>query len=431
MTTKREPIAIIGTACRLPGGVSNLDEYWSFLRDGKDAVKEIPADRWDWKYHYDANDRVGRAWVKSGGFMDHNVENFDAAFFDISPREAQVLDPQQRLLLEVMYEALEDAVGDVTTLRGSDTGVYMGCFMQDNMLTQMGPSNKAAVGTYTAVSSTMTMISNRLSYTFDLQGPSFTLDTACSSSLVAVHQACRGLLAGDCRMAVSGGVNVMFRPEIMMMMSKGRFLAKDGRSKTFSAHADGYTDGITVPSEHSQAKLARHVYDEGGIDPRDITYLEAHGTGTPVGDPIEMRAMGGTVGMAREEGEAPLLVGSVKASIGHLEAAAGIAGLLKALLVCREGEVPPQGWMDTELNPAIDFDGLNIAIADKLQPLPLQRACHSHKSERRKILAKRLSAWRCSSPVAPTMHWPSTRLCTRICWSNRATTRTPAHHRRR
>lgn len=408
MTTKREPIAIIGTACRLPGGVSNLDEYWSFLRDGKDAVDEIPTDRWDWRYHYDENDRVGRAWVKRGGFMDHNIENFDAAFFDISPREAQVLDPQQRLLLEVMYEALEDAVGDVTTLRGSDTGVYMGCFMQDNMLTQMGPSNKSAVGTYTAVSSTMTMISNRLSYTFDLQGPSFTLDTACSSSLVAVHQACRGLLAGDCRMAVSGGVNVMFRPETMMMMSKGRFLAKDGRSKTFSANADGYgrgegaglvvlkrledaiaagdtihgvimstgvnqdgnTDGITVPSEHQQTKLANHVYAEAGIDPRDITYLEAHGTGTPIGDPIEMRAMGGAVGQARLEGEAPLLVGSVKASIGHLEAAAGIAGLLKALLVCREGEVPPQGWMDTELNPDIDFEGLNIAIADKLQPLP-------------------------------------------------------------
>lgn len=404
---KREPIAIIGTACRFPKGVSNIKEFWQFLEKGHDAVDEIPKERWDWKFHFDNEmDKVGKSYVNRGSFLDDNIEAFDAAFFDISPREASILDPQQRLLLEVTFEALEDAVGNVNTLKGSNTGVYMGCFMQDNLGRQMAPGGKSQLGTYTAVSSTMTMISNRLSYSFDLQGPSFTLDTACSSSLVAIHQACRGLLAGDCNMAVTGGVSLMFRPEVMAMMCKGRFLAKDGRSKTFSAHADGYgrgegagivvlkklqnaiddgdtihgvilgsginqdgnTEGITVPSKESQTALAQHVYAEADINPNDISYLEAHGTGTPVGDPIEMNAMANAV--CRTPDQEPIVVGSVKSGIGHLEAAAGIAGFLKALLVVKHKQIPPQAWMDTELNPAIDFDSLRIRIADKLQPLP-------------------------------------------------------------
>lgn len=405
---KRERIAVIGTACRFPNNVNNIEEYWAFLKKGGDAVSEIPKSRWDWKFHFDEEvNKIGKSYVNRASFMDWDIESFDAAFFDISPREAAVLDPQQRLLLEVTFEALEDSVGDISTLRGSQTGVYIGCFMQDNLITQMGSgSSKSQLGTYTAVSSTMTMISNRLSYSFDLQGPSITMDTACSSSLVAIHQACRGLLAGDCNMAVTGGVNVMFRPEVMMMMSKGRFLARDGRSKTFSAHADGYgrgegagiivlkryadairdgdtihgvimgsgvnqdgnTDGITVPSESSQKTLARHVYQEANINPDDIAYLEAHGTGTPVGDPIEMRAMGHAV--QRSHDKNPLIVGSVKAGIGHLEAAAGIAGFLKSLLIAKHGEIPPQASLDKELNPAIDFEGLHLRIADKLQPIP-------------------------------------------------------------
>ena len=408
MESKRECIAVIGTACRFPNNVNNIEEYWEFLKKGGDAVNEIPNSRWDWKFHFDEEiNKIGKSYVNRGSFMDWDIESFDAAFFDISPREAAVLDPQQRLLLEVTFEALEDSVGDISKLRGSQTGVYIGCFMQDNLITQMGSgSSKSQLGTYTAVSSTMTMISNRLSYSFDLKGPSLTMDTACSSSLVAIHQACRGLLAGDCNMAVAGGVNVMFRPEVMMMMSKGRFLARDGRSKTFSAHADGYgrgegagivvlkrysdalrdgdiihgvimgsgvnqdgrTDGITVPSESSQKALARHVYQEANINPDDIAYLEAHGTGTPVGDPIEMRAMGRAV--QRSHDKTPLIVGSVKAGIGHLEAAAGVAGFLKALLIAKHGEIPPQAWLDKELNPAIDFTGLHLRIADTLQPIP-------------------------------------------------------------
>lgn len=402
----REPIAIIGTSCRFPGNVENLDDYWNFLISGSDAVGDIPESRWSWEFHYDKNiDKHGKMAVKRGGFLSQDIESFDASFFDISPREAAILDPQQRLLLELTHEALEDAIGDTNKVRGTQTGVYIGAFMLDNMITQFGPGAKAQVGIYTAVSSTMTMISNRLSYAFDLNGPSFTLDTACSSSLVATHQACRGLLSGDCDMAVTGGVSIMFRPEIMMMMSKGRFLSPDGRSKTFSAHANGYgrgeggglvvlkrlsdalrdgdniqgiirssgvnqdgnTDGITVPSENAQSALARRVYAEGDIDPAQIGYLEAHGTGTPVGDPIEMNAMGKTVGQARPKDASPLIVGSVKASIGHLEAGAGIAGLLKALLVTKHKTAPPQGWLDTELNPNIDFENLNLRIAD--QPL--------------------------------------------------------------
>jgi acyl transferase domain-containing protein len=408
-SNEHNPIAIISAACRFPGNVSNIEEYWEFLKNGEDAVTETPPERWSWRYHYDKNpDMPGKVYVKRGSYMNIDIEAFDAAFFDISPREASVLDPQQRLLLEVCFEALEGAVGDVNTLQGSNTGVYIGCFMQDNMHTQSGPGAKTQVSLHTAVSSTMTMVSNRLSYTFDLKGPSFTLDTACSSSLVAVHQACLGLRVGDCDMALAGGVNVMFRPEPNIMMCKGHFLAADGRSKTFSAHADGYgrgegagivvlkrlqdaisdgdtiqgvilssgvnqdgsTEGITVPSETSQIALARKVYQDGNIDPRDITYLEAHGTGTPVGDPIEMRAMGTVISREHHAQDEPLIVGSVKAGIGHLEAAAGIAGLLKAMLVAKNGHIPPQAWLDTELNPAIDFDGLNIRIADKYQPLP-------------------------------------------------------------
>ena len=415
-SAKREPIAVIGTGCRFPGNVNNITEFWEFLKKGGDAVNEIPKSRWDWKFHFDEEiNKIGKSYVNRASFMDWDIEAFDAAFFDISPREASILDPQQRLLLEVTFEALEDSVGDITALRGSKTGVYIGCFMQDNLITQMGSGRaKSQLGTYTAVSSTMTMISNRLSYSFDLQGPSLTMDTACSSSLVAVHQACRGLLAGDCDMAVTGGVNVMFRPEVMMMMSKGRFLARDGRSKTFSANADGYgrgegagivvlkrysdavrdgdtihgvimgsgvnqdghTDGITVPSEASQKTLARHVYQEANINPDDIAYLEAHGTGTPVGDPIEMRAMGTAV--KRSHDKSPLVVGSVKAGIGHLEAAAGIAGFLKSLLVAKHGEIPPQAWLDEDLNPAIDFKGLHLRIADKLQPIPTSNTGKSY-----------------------------------------------------
>lgn len=414
---KNNAIAIIGTACRLPGNVSNIEEFWEFLKEGGDAVGEIPKERWSWQFHYDKNqDKSGKSYVNRGSFLSTDIEAFDAAFFDISPREAALLDPQQRLLLELTFEALEDAVGDVNKLQGSQTGVYVGCFMQDNLLTQMGPGAKSQVGTYTAVSSTMTMVSNRLSYVFDLKGPSFTLDTACSSSLVAVHQACLGLRSGDCNLAIAGGVSIMFRPEIMMMMSKGHFLAADGRSKTFSANADGYgrgegaglvvlkrlqdaiadgdniqgiilssgvnqdgnSEGITVPNEIAQIALASKVYQEGAIDPVDITYLEAHGTGTPVGDPIEMRAMGTSIGQTRSKGDKPLIVGSVKAGIGHLEAAAGITGLLKALLVAKHDHIPPQAWLDSELNPAIDFAGLNIQIADKYQRLPKSRNGRSY-----------------------------------------------------
>ena len=406
---KNNAIAIIGTACRLPGNVANIEEFWEFLKAGGDAVGEVPKERWSWQFHYDKNhDKSGKSYVNRGSFLNVDIEAFDAGFFDISPREAALMDPQQRLLLELTYEALEDAVGDVNQLKGSQTGVYIGCFMQDNLLTQMGPGAKSQAGTYTAVSSTMTMISNRLSYVFDLKGPSFTLDTACSSSLVALHQACLGLRSGDCYMAIAGGVSVMFRPEVMMMMSKGHFLAADGRSKTFSAHADGYgrgegaglvvlkrlqdaiadgddihgvivstgvnqdgnSEGITVPSEVAQIALAKKVYQDGEVDPADITYLEAHGTGTPVGDPIEMRAMGTVIGQQRDKDEAPLIVGSVKAGIGHLEAAAGITGLLKALLVTKHQYIPPQAWVDSELNPDIDFAGLNMQIAEKYQALP-------------------------------------------------------------
>ncbi|WP_128254796.1 polyketide synthase [Falsirhodobacter deserti] len=231
-----EPLAIVGMACRFPGGVASLDDYWALMAEGRDGIREIPADRLDIDKFYDPRaEAPGKIFVRHGGFLDQPLDAFDAEYFGMSPREAAYLDPQQRLLMEVAFEAIEDAGIPAERLHGSNTGVFIGGFMVDGMLTQFSPLGRDAIGQHSAVSSTLTILSNRISYLLDLHGPSFTLDTACSSSLVAMHQGCQALRGGECDLVMVGGVNVIFRPETLIAMCKGGFLSRDGRSKSFDA----------------------------------------------------------------------------------------------------------------------------------------------------------------------------------------------------
>lgn len=403
----RDPIAIIGIGCRFPGGSDSPRAFWKLISEGRDGIVDIPSDRWSIKRFWDPDpEKLGKMYVRAGGFIQQKIDEFDALFFGMSPREAEYLDPQQRVLLEVAWEAIEDAGLAAERLAGSDTGVYVGGFMLDNMLTQLSPLNRALIGTHTAVSSTLSILANRLSYVFDLRGPNIAMDTACSSSLVALHQACQALRTDECALALAGGVNIMCRPENPISMCKGGFLAKDGRSKSFDARADGYgrgegagilvlkkfsaalrdgddiyalirgtgvnqdgrTNGITVPNPEAQESLIRRVCLESEVDPRNIRYFEAHGTGTPVGDPLEARALGAVVGRDRDPGD-PCIVGSVKANIGHLEAASGVAGVIKAALCLKKGQIPPVANLETP-NPNIPFEELGLRLPRGLEPMP-------------------------------------------------------------
>jgi acyl transferase domain-containing protein/acyl carrier protein len=400
----RDPIAVIGIGCRFPGGASSPRRLWEFLTQGRCAIVEVPRDRWDHRRYYDPDpNKPGKTYVRAAGFLQEAIDSFDAAFFGISPREAAVLDPQQRLLAEVAWEGLEDAGLPPDDLAGSPTGVYVGGFMLDSMLTHMGPMNRDLIGPHTAVGATMTVLSNRLSFMLDLRGPSISLDTACSSSLVAVHLACQDLWSGETSLALAGGVNVMFRPEIFVAMSKGKFLSADGYSKGFDARADGYgrgegaglvvlkrladavrdqdrvyalirgtgvnqdgrTESMTAPSSVAQEALIRRVCASASVDPRDIHAFEAHGTGTAVGDPAEMSGLGNV--SRRSDSRGPW-VGSLKANIGHLEAAAGVAGLIKASLCLQHRQLPPQANLQ-QANPRIPFDALGLRIPRKLEAL--------------------------------------------------------------
>ncbi|GAB2999405.1 type I polyketide synthase [Mycobacterium bourgelatii] len=399
-------VAIVGMGCRFPGGVFAPDQYWDFMLRRGDGIVEVPRERWNIDLFYDPDPAApGRAYTRRGGFVTRSPWDFDAEFFGISPREAEVMDPQQSWLLEVAWEALDDA-GLAGVAPGRDVGVYIGGFMCDNQVRRAMPSARRAISHFTATGGSQAMLSNRLSHALDLRGPSMTIDTACSSSLVAIHEATQAISRGECEFALAGGVSVMLHPEVFVSMCKGKFLARDGRSKAFDAAADGYgrgegagmlvlksveaalrdrdriyaviagsgvnqdgrTLGITVPNRVAQRDLAQAVCAKANLAPHEIGYVEAHGTGTPVGDPIEVTALSEAYGLA-EQRTGALLVGSVKPSIGHLEAAAGVAGVIKAALAIRHRTIPAQGWLEN-LNPAIPFDDLNIEVVTQTTAFP-------------------------------------------------------------
>ncbi len=394
-------IAIIGMACRFPGNVNAPQEFWNFLLAGGDGIVEVPADRWENAAYYDANkERQGRMYVNRGGFI-RGIDQFDPQFFGISPKEAPHIDPQHRWLLELTYEALESAGLKAGDLKGSDTAVYIGQFMHDYEQMQLDAAAHKLMSSHTATGPSMTLTSNRISYSFDFTGPSVTLDTACSSSLVALDMACKALLNGDSHLAIAGGVNILLRPELTMSICKASMLSPDGRCKSFDASANGYvrsegagvvlvkkladamrdgdpilavikatgvnqdgqTVGITVPNGESQKKLLKQSLGRAGIAPQEIQYAEAHGTGTAVGDPIEVNALGELLG-ARDPDDMTCVIGSVKSNIGHMEATAGMAGLMKTVLAMDKGVIPQNIHYHTT-NPAIDLEKLNVRIADQ------------------------------------------------------------------
>jgi len=399
-----EPIAIIGTGCRFPHGADDPDAFWQNLRNGVDAIGPIPAGRWDAGAFFDPDtDSPGKSYVREGGFLAAPIDEFDARFFGIAPREASGMDPQQRLLLEVCWEALENAGAATPTLNGSRTGVFVGINSND-YARRMQAGGEAALDAYVFTGNTFSVAAGRISHWLGLHGPSLAVDTACSSSLVSVHLACRSLQTMECDMALAGGVNLMLSPDANVVLSRMRALAPDGRCKTFDASADGYargegagvvvlkrlsnaiadgdrilaviratainhdgsSSGLTVPNGPAQEMLIREALASARVAPEKIGYLEAHGTGTALGDPIEIQAIGNTL-CAGRDAEAPLVIGSVKTNIGHLEAAAGVAGLIKTALVLHHGEVPPHLHFTTP-SPRIPWDGLNLTIPTQTVP---------------------------------------------------------------
>jgi acyl transferase domain-containing protein/acyl carrier protein len=372
------PLAIVGIGCHFPGGAHTPDSYWDLLRSGTDATCDVPETRWNAAKYHDINPKkVGKMVTRRGGFLSE-IDQFDPQFFGISPREANLIDPQQRLLLRTTWEALEDGGICAESLAGTDVGVFVGGFTLDYQLLQnQGRTSRYRFKTHSATGMMMTMLANRISFTFDFRGPSMTIDTACSSSLVAVHLAALSIWNGECDLAIAGGVNIMVGPNTAIAESKSGFLAPDGRCKAFDQAADGYargeggavvviksldqalrdgddiyaqilgtavsqdgrTDGITVPSAQAQEAAITTALRRAGIHPNDVGYVEAHGTGTPVGDPVEVRALANALASERPATN-PLIIGSVKTNIGHLEAGAGVAGLIKAALVLKYGYIP-------------------------------------------------------------------------------------------
>lgn len=401
---RSEPIAIVGVGCRFPGGANDPDSFWRNLRGGVDAISDIPAARWDVDAYYDPDPAVaGKMYTRHGGFLE-DVESFDAAFFGITPREARGMDPQQRLLLETSWEALERAGIRPDSLVGSQSAVFVGVMLNDYAQRYLHQQNPSAVDAYYATGTDISFAAGRISYVLGLQGPSMTLNTVCSSSLVTVHLACQSLRSGESDLALAGGVNVITSPEMFISLSRMGALAPDGRSKTFAANADGYgrsegcgvvvlkrlsdaqADGdpilalirgsavnhdgpsgaLTVPNGPAQQALIRRALQNAGVEPNQINYVEAHGSGTPLGDPIEIKALNSVLNNGRDAAQ-PLMVGSVKANIGHLESAAGVAGLIKVVLALQNEALPPQLHLQ-RTNPALGLEEMPVTIPTELIP---------------------------------------------------------------
>jgi len=396
----REPLAVIGIGCRFPGGINSAVSFWDALLLGLNAICDVPDDRWKHSRFHDTNpEKSGCIKNARGGFIK-GVDQFDAEFFGYFPAEAQRIDPQQRLLLEVTHEAMEDAGLRRDQLDGTRTSVFIGSFMYDYLCMQTASDQRDEISPYTAMGTAICSLSNRISYDFNLKGPSVSLDTACSASLTALHLACQSVWNGEAEMAIAGGVNVMLRPEPSIMLSKGGFLNPDQYCKALDASANGYVrgegvgivilkplrkaiadgdqiyacvrgtaanqdgylpEGFTVPNVFSQVALLKAVYAEAGIDPSTVDFVEAHGTGTPVGDPVEASALGSVLGIERSSEQRNLLIGSVKTNLGHLEGAAGIAGFIKGVLTAHYGVAAPNLHFH-EPNPAIPWEPYRLEV---------------------------------------------------------------------
>ncbi len=402
----KEGIAIIGIGCRFPGGVNDTEAFWKLLAEGRDAVTEIPSDRWNIERFYDAElGLTGKSIAKRGGFLDQ-IDQYDPQFFGISPREAPYIDPQQRLVLETAWEAIEDAGQVLDFENGTNIGVFMGVSHTDYQNIQGGATDRKGISAHSSTGNAHSIAANRISYCLNLSGPSLAMDTACSSALTAVHFACESLLAGRCDMALAGGVTVIITPDGFIGFSQAGMLSTDGKCKAFAAEAngfvrgegagvvllkplskaiadgdpiqgvilgsalnqDGHTNGISLPSTEAQAALVREACRDAGIHPSEVSYVEAHGTGTAVGDPIEANALAEALCVDREDDNV-LPIGSVKTNLGHLETAAGVVGLIKGMLVLKRGQIPPSLHFENP-SPHIDMKGLKLRVPTTLESFP-------------------------------------------------------------
>lgn len=402
----REPIAIVGMGCRFPGGANSPDEFWHLLDNGGMAISEVPETRWDTEHYFDPDPEApGKSYVKQGGFLvPDSLDLFDAPFFRIPPREARGLDPQQRLLLEVAWETLEQANIPIEQLKGANVGVYLGICCDDYKAAHIHSGRMDRIDAYSGSGSMASSAGGRISYIFDFTGPNLSVDTACSSSLVALHLACQGLRNGECDSALAAGVNLLLTPHHFVYFSKLGALSPDGHCKSFDASANGYARGegcgavllkrlsdarrdgdtilalirgsaigqdgasssFTAPSGLAQQHVIRKALADAGLKPADISYVEAHGTGTPLGDPVEVSGIS-SVYCPERSADNPLLLGSVKANIGHLEGAAGMASLIKVIQSLRHGRIPLQPGFGMP-NPHIPWD--KVALRVVTEPTP-------------------------------------------------------------
>ena len=400
---RTEPIAIVGAGCRFPGA-TNLNAYWRLLREGRDEIKDIPNDRWNINEYYDADpSKPGKIYTRTGGFLSHKIDEFDAKFFGIAPREAITMDPQQRMLLEVCWEALENSAHPIDRLKDQAVGVYVGICFADYSRFGINSKNPELIDAYTVTGTGMSIAAGRISYVLGVRGPCMMIDTACSSSLVAIHLACQSLRQRESNLALAGGVNLMLTPETTIGFCRMQALSKDGRCKSFDQSADGYgrgegcgiavlkrlsdavrdgdsilalirgsatnhdgrSNGLTAPSVQAQMSVIKKSLNQANINPSDMGLIEAHGTGTPLGDPIEMEAIN-SVYCGEREGNKDLLVSSVKTNFGHLESAAGIAGILKLALSLKHRKIPPHLHFK-DPNSQIPWNDIPIRIPTRLE----------------------------------------------------------------
>ncbi len=399
-SSQHTSIAIIGAGLRFPGGATDAASFWNLLAEGRDAITEIPRERWDWRAYFNADaETPGSMYTQHGGFLS-GVDLFDAAFFGISPREAAAMDPQHRLALEVAWEALENSGYSPAALQGTPVGVYLG--IANNDYGRAALADLDNIDAYTGSGNSPAMVAGRLSYVLGVHGPSLAIDTSCSSSLVAVHLACASLRSGECKLALAGGVNLILSPESNIALSKAHMMARDGRCKTFDDAADGYvrsegcgivvlkqfaqaiadgdrvlavirgsavnhdghSGGLTAPNGPAQAAVIRTALEASQVRAAEIGYVEAHGTGTSLGDPIEVETLASVVAADRPANH-PLAIGSVKTNIGHLEGASGIAGLMKVVLALEHHAIPASLHLKNR-NSHIQWDHLPIIVPTQL-----------------------------------------------------------------